>query len=75
MAAGTFFDIAVVHLLTIATINHLRALYFEVRRFRPNIVVSTGSQDAGFAENDWIGRTAAIGGKVRLAVTEPCPGA
>jgi uncharacterized protein len=77
MPAGTFFDIAVVHLLTTATINHLRALYpqgrFEVRRFRPNIVVSTGSEDAGFAENDWIGRTVAIGGDVRLAVTEPCP--
>jgi MOSC domain-containing protein len=77
MPAGTFFDIAVVHLLTTATINHLRALYpqgrFEVRRFRPNIVVSTGREDAGFAENDWIGRTVAIGGTVRLAVTEPCP--
>jgi uncharacterized protein len=77
MPAGTFFDIAVVHLLTTATISHLRALYpqgrFEVRRFRPNIVVSTGSEDAGFAENGWIGRTVAIGGNVRLAVTEPCP--
>jgi uncharacterized protein YcbX len=76
MPAGTFFDIAVVHLLTTATINHLRALYprgrFEVRRFRPNIVVSAG-EEAGFAENDWIGRTVAIGGTVRLAVTEPCP--
>jgi uncharacterized protein YcbX len=54
MPAGTFFDIAVVHLLTTATINHLRALYprgrFEVRRFRPNIVVSAGGQEAGFAE-------------------------
>jgi hypothetical protein len=77
MPAGTFFDIAVVHLLTTATINHLRALYprgrFEVRRFRPNIVVSAGGQEAGFAENDWIGRTAAIGGTVRLAITGPCP--
>jgi len=77
MPAGTFFDIAVVHLLTTATINHLRALYpqgrFEVRRFRPNIVVSTGGEDTGFAENDWIGRTVAIGGNVRLAITEPCP--
>ncbi len=77
MPAGTFFDIAVVHLLTTATINHLRALYprgrFEARRFRPNIVVSTGGEEAGFAENDWIGRTAAIGGTVRLAITEPCP--
>jgi uncharacterized protein len=77
MPAGTLFDIAVMHLLTTATINRLRALYpdgrFEVRRFRPNIVVSTQDDDAGFAENDWIGRTVAIGGNVRLAITEPCP--
>ena len=77
MPAGTFFDIAVVHLLTTATINHLRALYpqgrFEVRRFRPNVVVSAGGEEAGFAENDWIGRTVAIGGNVRLAITGPCP--
>ena len=77
MPAGTFFDIAVVHLLTTATIDHLRALYpqgrFEVRRFRPNIVVSTSGEDVGFVENDWIGRTVAIGGNVRLAITEPCP--
>jgi uncharacterized protein YcbX len=77
MPAGTFFDIAVMHLLTTATINRLRALYpdgrFEVRRFRPNIVVSTQRDAAGFVENDWIGRTVAIGGNVRLAITEPCP--
>jgi uncharacterized protein len=77
MPAGTFFDIAVVHLLTTGTINRLRALYpdgrFEVRRFRPNIVISTGGEDAAFVENDWIGRTTAIGGTVRLAITEPCP--
>ncbi len=77
MPAGTFFDIAVVHLLTIATIDRLRGLYpqgrFEARRFRPNIVVSTGPDDQGFAENDWIGHTVAIGGNVRLAITEPCP--
>ena len=77
MPAGTFFDIAVVHLLTTATINRLRALYpdgrFEVRRFRPNIVISADGEDAAFAENDWIGHTTAIGGTVRLAITEPCP--
>jgi uncharacterized protein YcbX len=74
---GTFFDIAVVHLLTTATIDHLRALYpqgrFEARRFRPNIVISMGPDDQGFAENDWIGHTVAIGDIVRLAITEPCP--
>ena len=74
---GTFFDIAVVHLLTTATIDHLRALYpqgrFEARRFRPNIVISTRPDDEGSAENDWIGHTLAIGDTVRLAITEPCP--
>ncbi len=77
MPAGTFFDIGVVHLLTTATIDQLQALYpqgrFEARRFRPNIVVATGPEERGFAENDWIGHTVAIGGSVRLAITEPCP--
>lgn len=77
MPAGTFFDIAVLHLLTTATIDRLRALYpqgrFEARRFRPNIVISTPGEDQGFAEDDWVGRTLTIGGNVRLAITEPCP--
>ena len=77
MPAGTFFDTAVVHLLTTSTIDRLRELYpqgrFEARRFRPNIVVSTDSDDSGFVENDWIGRTVFIGDTVRLAITEPCP--
>jgi uncharacterized protein YcbX len=74
---GTFFDIAVLHLLTTATIDRLRELYpqgrFEVRRFRPNIVVETGPEGHGFVENDWIGHKAAIGDTVRLVITEPCP--
>ena len=74
---GTFFDLAVVHLLTTATIERLRALYpegrFEVRRFRPNIVVATGPNQQGFVENDWIGHTVAIGDEVRLRITGPCP--
>jgi len=77
MPAGTFFDLALVHILTTATIDRLRELYpqgrFEVRRFRPNIVVHPASGEAGFVENDWIGRTLAIGHDVRLSVTGPCP--
>jgi uncharacterized protein YcbX len=71
---GTFFDLAVVHLLTTGTIDQLRELHpagrFEARRFRPNIVVSTAEQ--GFVENDWIGHSVAIGDKVRLQITGPC---
>jgi uncharacterized protein YcbX len=77
LPAGTFFDLAVVHLLTTATIERLRELYpdgrFEVRRFRPNIVVSTGPDAEGFVEDDWIDRTIAIGDEVRLRITGPCP--
>jgi MOSC domain-containing protein len=77
LPAGTFFDSAVMHLLTTSTIDRLRELYpqgrIEARRFRPNIAVSTGSEDPGFVENDWIGRTVVIGATVRLAITEQCP--
>jgi uncharacterized protein len=74
---GTFFDAAVVHLLTTATLDRLRELYpegrFEVRRFRPNVVVETTSGGSDFVENAWIGRTLAIGDAVRLTITGPCP--
>lgn len=77
MPPGTFFDLAAVHLLTTTTIDRLRELYpqgrFEVRRFRPNIVVEPAAGKAGFVENAWIGHTLAIGSEVRLAVTGPCP--
>lgn len=77
MPAGTFFDCAVVHVLTTATIDRLRELYpqgrFEARRFRPNIVVEAGSREKGFIENEWIGRVLAVGEEVRLRITGPCP--
>lgn len=76
MPPRTFFDLAVIHVLTTATIDRLRQLYpegrFEVRRFRPNVVVQLDA-DAGFAENDWVGHTLALGDEVRVNVTEPCP--
>src|SRR6266478_1969668 len=72
----TFFDCAMVHLLTTATLDRLRELYpqgrFEVRRFRPNIVVQLASGEKGFAENTWVGHTLAIGAEVRLNITGPC---
>ncbi len=73
---GTFFDCATVHLLTTATLDRLRELYpkgrFEVRRFRPNIVVEPASGEKGFVENAWIGHTLAIGADVRLSITGHC---
>jgi uncharacterized protein len=77
LPAGTFFDCAVIHMLTTATIDRLRELYpqgrFEVRRFRPNIVVETSDDVQDFVEDAWIGRTARVGDRVLLKVTGPCP--
>ena len=77
MPAGTFFDLATIHVLTTATINQLRELYpegrFEVRRFRPNIVVRSDDSDAGFVEGNWIGHELRVGDDVVLEITDHCP--
>jgi uncharacterized protein len=76
MPPQTFFDIAVIHILTTSTINRLRELYpegrFEVRRFRPNIVIESGSGEKDFIENLWVGKKLAIGEETILKVTAPC---
>jgi uncharacterized protein YcbX len=74
---GTFFDTAVVHVLTTATLDRLRDAYpqgrFEARRFRPNIVVRAENGEKDFVENAWVGKVLAIGDTLRLTVTGPCP--
>jgi len=76
MPPGTFFDLAVLHILTTSTLDKFRKLYpdgrFEPRRFRPNLIISTPGQ-TGFVENDWIGKTLAIGSEVKIQITGPCP--
>jgi uncharacterized protein len=73
---GTFFDCAMVHLLTTATLDRLHQLYpqgrFEIPRFRPNVVVTPASDEKDFIENAWVGRKLAIGDSVRLSITGPC---
>jgi uncharacterized protein YcbX len=73
---GTFFDTAVVHVLTTATLDRLRDVYpqgrFEAHRFRPNIVVRAENGEKDFVENAWIGKVLAIGATVRLSVTGLC---
>ncbi len=75
--AGTFFDYAPIHVLTTATLAALKELYgqgdFDVRRFRPNIVVAPLDDKPGFVENDWLGHTMQIGSNVLLQLIDPCP--
>jgi len=76
-APGTFFDYAPLHLLTIATLARLQALYpegrFEARRFRPNLLIATEADAGGFIENAWLKRSLRIGTEVRLHLIDPCP--
>ena len=56
-------------------IDRLKEFYpegrFDVRRFRPNIVVAPSSGEKDFVENKRVGRTLAIGDEVRLSITAP----
>jgi uncharacterized protein len=79
MPSKTFFDIAVIHILTTSTINRLRELYpegrFEVRRFRPNIVVDSAASEEkknDLIENSWVGKKMTIGKDIVLKITSPC---
>jgi uncharacterized protein YcbX len=68
-----FFDLAVLHLLTTATLRRLRELApaatFDERRYRPNVVLD-GAGD-GFPENAWAGRSIAFAGGVTVAASIP----
>jgi uncharacterized protein YcbX len=73
---GTFFDSASIHVLTSATLEHLRELIggdaqLDPRRFRPNLVVETTSDEAGFVEDGWRGGTLEVGGHVRFTAMRP----
>jgi uncharacterized protein len=71
--AGTFYDLALLHVLTTSTLAHLAGLYpegrFDVRRYRPNILIDTTA--AGFVENEWPGRTLSVGTELRVEVSIP----
>jgi uncharacterized protein YcbX len=73
-AHGNFFDFGAIHLLTTGTTRqlerHAPQFRFDVRRFRPNILVET--DDEGFVESGWQARTLEIGG-ARLQVSFTVP--
>ena len=70
---GTFFDVASLHLINRATLEHLSGLQpgslFEVARFRPNAVLA--GEVVPFAENDWAGVSLGLGPGVTASVLIP----
>jgi len=63
---GAYYDSrSTVHLLSQSSLRAARNAYvdgqWDVRRFRPNVVVSFGDDDAGFVEEAWVGSTVTLG--------------
>jgi uncharacterized protein YcbX len=77
---GTYFDAAPLLVMTDATLRRLQALSpgstVDVRRFRPNILLSvdadTAASNGGFPEAAWAGRRLRVGDSV-LELTLACP--
>ena len=73
MPPDAFFDCAVVHLLTTATLTTAKPVSRGKLRAAPLSAesgVAPSSADSGFVENSWVGRTIAIGEQVRLLITQ-----
>ncbi len=62
---GTYFDAAPVHVLTTASLAALGGgERFDVRRFRPNVLIETEAGARGLVEAAWVGREVRCGGAV-----------
>lgn len=63
---GTFFLVTPFHVLTTATLAWLKHLNpqsdWDVRRFRPNVLIDTDAGSTGLVEQGWIGKQIVIGG-------------
>src|SRR5690349_20914278 len=60
---GTFVDLSPVHLLSTASLRRLSAdrAPYDVRRFRPNVLVDIVDEDQDFPETHWVGSELSIG--------------
>ena len=73
---GTYFDafpISIMSQQSLATMNRLEGeSRFDVRRFRPNLLVDIPDTDHPFPEQAWVGKTLSIG-SVKLKIDMTCP--
>jgi uncharacterized protein YcbX len=72
---GTFFDAYALHIVTTASLAEVARLgpaaHYDIRRFRPNIVVETPGSLSGFVEFKWTGHRLDAG-SVGIDVHAPC---
>jgi uncharacterized protein YcbX len=77
VTTGAFHDLAPIHLITIGTLAHLRALApgsdWDVRRFRPNLLLDTGSDAEAFEEDALLGSGLEAPSGLELRVGLPTP--
>ena len=73
---GTYFDafsLSIMSQQSLATMNQLDGdSLFDVRRFRPNLLVDITDGDHPFPEQAWVGKTLSIG-SVKLKIEMTCP--
>ena len=73
---GTYFDafpISIMSTQSLETMNQLSAdSDFDVRRFRPNLLLDVPDSTHPFPEQEWLGATLTIG-EVTLKVESTCP--
>jgi hypothetical protein len=73
---GTYFDAYPLHVVTTATLERLAkdapASRVDVRRFRPNFVIETAPELAGYVDAGWEGRSLRVGG-LAIEATIACP--
>ena len=73
---GTYFDAFPISIISQQSLNTMDQLEgesrFDVRRFRPNLLVDVPGSDLSFPEQAWVGKTLAIG-SVTLKIDTTCP--
>jgi uncharacterized protein YcbX len=82
-APGTLLDLAALHVLAGSTLRALAAQHpagrWDVRRFRPNILLDDGGgggepgRTDDYVEDGWIGSDLCLGEQVRIHVVAPTP--
>ena len=73
---GTYFDAFPISIMSQQSLNTMNQLEgdsrFDVRRFRPNLLIDIPGDDHPFPEQAWVGKTLSIG-SVTLKIDTTCP--